>query len=58
MHKSPQQSSTIYYKNKGIAIAEDAIQKAKKIIYEELMTYVAAEGGRPNKEAFVPSVAK
>lgn len=54
--QSPQQAAQ-YTTKQGIAIAEDAMQKAK-IIYEELMTYVATEGGRPNKEAFVPSIAE
>jgi len=30
----------------------------ERILYEELMTYVATEGGRPNKQPFVPSIAQ
>ncbi len=54
--KSPEEAAE-YATKQGILIADDAMKKAN-IIYEELMTYVAAEGGRPNKEAFVPSIAK
>ncbi len=54
--KSPKEAAE-YATKQGILIADDAMKKAN-IIYEELMTYIAAEGGRPNKEAFVPSIAK
>lgn len=51
------QKAAEYTTKQGIDIADKAIKNAKTL-YEELMTYIAVEGGRPNKQAFVPSIAQ